>query len=191
MATTDADPWDAVLAHLTRPADRAPATRPAPGTRPVAVARSGRPYTAKPETIRLLKERASNDRRLYAVTFDDDGRYGSHLEFVGVEQNDTGSWKISGAAGGAGTPPHRDKPWINLAGWWGANRFCAGGQVLGTNDAHSVRLTSRDGTTLEDDTDAGIVLFIADRELQLPVTLEMRDHTGHTIASQLDFETPD
>jgi hypothetical protein len=188
---TDADPWDAVLAHLTRPADGAPATRPAPGTRPVAVVRSERPYTAKPDTIRLLKQRGIDDRRLYAVTFEDDGPYGPHLDFIGVERDEAGSWSVRGRAGGAGQPPQRDEPWVNLAGWWGHGRFYAGGQVLGTDRAHSVRLSSRDGTSLEDDTEAGIVLFIADHELELPVTLEIRDHTGHTIASRLDFELPD
>jgi hypothetical protein len=188
---TDADPWNAVLAHLARPAEAATPARSAPDRRPVPVARSGRPYTVKLDTVQLLKQRAIDERRLYAVTFEDDGRFGSHLEFIGVERDDTGGWSVRGAAGGAGPPPQRSKPWVNLAGWWGAGHFYAGGQVLGTDDASSVRLTGRDGTTLDDDTAAGIVLFLADHELELPVTLEIRDRTGHTIASQLDLELPD
>jgi hypothetical protein len=60
--------------------------------------------------------------------------------------------------------------------------------VLGTGHARSVRLRSPDGATLTDDTAAGIVLLIADHELELPVTLEIRDQTGETIASHLDLE---
>ena len=163
MATTDADPWDAVLAHLTRPADR----RAGDATSPRHTTRRGREVRAP------LHGEARNDpltqgarhRRPPPLRRDVRRRRPIRLTPRVRRRRATRQRQLEDQrrAGGAGAPPHRDKPWVNLAGWWGADRFCAGGQVLGTNDAHSVRLTSRDGTSLEDDTKAGIVLFIADQ----------------------------
>jgi hypothetical protein len=191
MTITNPDPWSAVLSNLAQPAGVAITARPTGDAKPVAMIYSGRPWAVKLDTVELVKQRGLNGRRLYAVTFEDDGPYSPHLEFIGVEREDSGNWTPSGHASGSASQPVRATPWVNLSGWWGRGRFYAGGAVLGTDHARSVRLSSPDGTTLEDDTEAGIVLFIADHELERPVTLEICDETSHTIASQLDFELPD
>lgn len=84
----------------------------------------------------------------------------------------------------------RDKPSVDLAGWWGPDRFYAGGDVLTDQPISRVRLTSRNGTTLKDNTEAGVVLFLTDRTIDLPVTLELRDDAGQVLASQLALEMP-
>jgi hypothetical protein len=86
--------------------------------------------------------------------------------------------------------PSRTEPWVNLAGWWGPDRFYAGGEVLSADDITHVRLTTRDGIVLEDDTKAGIVLFLTARTVELPVTLELLDTTGQVVASQLALGMP-
>jgi hypothetical protein len=87
-------------------------------------------------------------------------------------------------------PPRREDPWVNLAGWWGQGRFCAGGHVLSAPDVTHVRLTTRDGTILEDDTKDSVVLFLAARTVEPPVTLELLDATQQVVASQIALEAP-
>lgn len=108
---------------------------------------------------------------------------------IGAEQDDSG-WTARGGAGGGGDAPKRDQPWVNLAGWWNRDRFYAGGEVLSEQPVEQVRLTARDGTTLHDDTEAGVVLFLTDHELELPVTLELLDDRGHILGSQLELDLP-
>lgn len=181
------DPWSAVLAELTQP----PAPPPTinvnrlPGV-PTPVVSAGLPFTAELDTIRLVKERRVGNLRLFAVAFEDEHGV-AHSWLIGVEEQPDG-WRVAGSAGGGADPPRRGRPWVNLAAWWGRDRFCAGGQVLEAETARSVRLTTRDAVVLEDDCDAGIVLFLLHRTVELPVVLELRDDFGTTIASQLELD---
>ncbi len=184
------DPWDAVVADLTVPAAERPKPPTAPDTRPRPSVSRGHPFSAHPETIRCLKNRAIAGRRLYAVTFESQQPFPAQWRWlIAAEQEDHG-WVAKGGAGGAGEGPRRNEPWVNLAGWWGPNRFYAGGELLSDQPISRVRLTSRDGTVLEDDTEAGVVLFLTDRTIDLPVTLELRDNAGQIRASQLELDMP-
>jgi hypothetical protein len=184
------DPWDAVIAELTAPAAKRPTPTAPPGDpRPVPVISRGHPFSARPETLRAVKERSIPHRRLYMVTFEDQASGMPWRWLIGAEEDD-GEWMARGGAGEGGDGPTRDHPWVNLAGWWGAGRFSAGGEVLSEQHIEQVRLTARDGTTLHDDTEAGVVLFLTDHELELPVTLELLDNRGHILASQLELDLP-
>jgi hypothetical protein len=185
------DPWSAIVADLTRPAtvtlprSSAPSGPATPSPRVV----HGRPFSAREPTIRLLKARSAGRLRLYAVAFDDQDGQPVRM-VVGAEQHEDG-WGASGSAGGGGESPRRGRPWVNLAAWWGRDRFCAGGEVVEADDVRSVRLTTRDGFVLEDDVEAGVVLFLADRRVEVPVVLELHDGSGEPIASQVDIDLPE
>ncbi|MBV8941086.1 MAG: hypothetical protein JO240_05110 [Solirubrobacterales bacterium] len=103
---------------------------------------------------------------------------------IAAEEHEDG-WRAVGGAGGGGEAPHRARPWINLAGSWGSDRSCASGHLLEADDFRSMRLTTRDGVVLEDDTIGGVVLFLANRPVERPVVLELRDSS---VATQLDLD---
>ena len=177
---------NAVVTDLTGPAAERPAVRTPKGRRPTPTIDCERPFTACADSIRCVKERAIAGRRLYTVAFDDQDGY-PHIWLAGVEEDETG-WAVRGGTGGAGHVPNRSVPWVNLAGWWGADRFYAGGRVLAPEYVRSVRLTSRDGTVLDDDTEGGVVLFLTDRTIGIPVVLELRDIDHRTVATQLALD---
>jgi hypothetical protein len=182
--------WDAVLADLTAAAGQRPAPPTAADTRPRSTVSRGHPFSAIPDTIRCLKQRAIAGRRLYEVTFESQQPSPAQWQWlIAAEQEDHG-WVARGGAGGAGESPRRNEPWVNLAAWWGPDRFYAGGEVLSDQPIARVRLTSRDGTMLEDDTEAGVVLFLTDRTIDLPVTLELCDNADQVRASQLELDIP-
>lgn len=182
---SDMDPWSAVVAELSESATKPSAIATLSHGRPTPTI-GGRPFTARADSIRCLKERVIAGRRLYAASFDD--QHGNpHFWLAGVEEGQAG-WAVRGGAGGGGDPPQRSEPWVNLAGWWGTDRFYAGGQVLAAENVHSVRLTTRDGTILDDDTDGGVVLFLTARTVEVPVVLELRDIDDRTIATQLALD---
>ena len=65
---------DAVIELLVGPAGEPIATTPTASAtegRPVPTVYAGKPYAARPESITILKERALDERRLFAVEFDD------------------------------------------------------------------------------------------------------------------------
>jgi len=185
-----ADPWDAVLADLAASATEPPAPPTgSPSTRPTLVTR-GHGFSARPETIRRVKERAIVRRRLYAVEFDSDQPFPAHWRWLIAAEEEDHGWVARGGAGGAGDAPQRSEPWINIAGWWGTARFYAGGEVLSHQPISRVRLTTRDGSTLEDDTGGNVVLFLTDHSIELPVTLELFGDSGQVLASQLALDLP-
>lgn len=181
------DPWSAVLEELTQLAPAAPAAvTPAQDVRPTAVMSAG--PRARPGSVCLLKDRSIAGRRLYAVAYEGlDGHPQRYL--IGVEEEPSG-WVTCGAAGGSGYPLRCTRPWVNLGGWWGTGRFYAGGDVVAADGACSVRLTTADGVVLEDDTQAGVVLFLADCTVEVPVRVELLDRAGATIAAQRAFDLP-
>jgi hypothetical protein len=186
-----ADPWDAIVGDLTSRA--ASGSGPPAGSddgTPVPRVSRGRHFSAIVESVRCRKERAIQGRRFYAVIFDSEQPFPAHWHWlIAAEQHDDG-WIATGGAGGAGAGRQRDRAWVNLAGWWGQDRFYAGGEIVSGPNIARVRLTTRDGTVLEDDTDTGVVLFLTDHAVELPVTLELLDATGQVVARQLDLEVP-
>ena len=194
----DPDPRRAVIEHLTQPATgELPSRRAAePGdlpARPVASISRGNPFTAIPDSIEFLKERGIPDRRLFAVTFDDQS--GNNWFWLVAAELDSTGWTAHGVAGGSDGPagessrerPARSEPSLNLAGQWGGDRFYAGGEVDAAGALLGrVRLTLADGTALVDDADADVALFVSDRPEQL-VTVDIYDVDGHLLASRKAF----
>ncbi len=140
-------------------------------------------------TLRFLKERGIPKRQAYAVTFDtaEGRRMRSTCYLV---QDDAGDWRFAGAAGGgADGSPVRATPWVNLGGGgWPAN-FYAGGVVSDNGlDAARVRLIAANGTIMEDTVDAGVVLFVTDQRVELPLQAELYDQSGQMIGQHIAFE---
>ncbi|MGI8556689.1 MAG: hypothetical protein ACR2ND_00005 [Solirubrobacteraceae bacterium] len=188
------DPRGVIIEHLAQPsAGQPPARRPPPRPgdlpmRPVAsFAVSGNPFTADRTTIQFVKERGIPDRRLYAVTFDDE-QHESWFWLVAAERDRTDNWIAVDVAGGSGQDPQRSKPWLNLCGSWGQGRLYAGGEIhtAGAN-VGEVRLTLADGTQLTDDAQADVALFLSDQVAAEPATVDIYDTNGHLLATHTAF----
>jgi hypothetical protein len=97
---------------------------------------------------------------------------------------------MRGCAGGAGGDPARAHPWIDFGAWGWPQFFCGGGKVIGAGSerARQARLRFANGTTLEDTIDAGIVLFITEVPVQMPVTVEILDGTGAMLTTYQAFQ---
>lgn len=184
------NPWEAIVAELTKASDErlpAPSTRTEPVGPARPVASFGRPFSAAITSIHKIKERALPDRRLYMVSFDDQHGQGWRW-LIGAEPDQAGGWVAVGGAGGSGEEPRRSEPWVNLAGWWGSGGFYVGGDLLAGDEIDHVRLRTRDQVVLEDDTAHDVVLFLAAQTVEIPVTLELCDRRGQTIATQIELD---
>jgi hypothetical protein len=134
-------------------------------------------------SLAFVKERRTDRRALFAVTYKDaDGL--RHFDVIGAVRNDDGSWGQAGAAGGVGEP-QRQHPWANLGGWWSNELFCAGGRVIGdgAEQAARVRLTFSDGTTLDDEVEAHVVLFLVEHGVEQPARADIHGRDGEVLAS--------
>lgn len=130
----------------------------------------------------MLKERGVPDRRLYAVTFDDEHRY-RWFWLVAAERDRTGDWAAFGVAGGSGQIPQRSDPWLNFAGSWGQGRLYAGGEIHTAGASiGQVHLTLVDGTQLADDAQADVALFLSDQVAE-PATVHIYDTNGQLLAT--------
>lgn len=146
------------------------------------------PFRVLANTIRFVKSRGGPDRQLRYVTCDADG--GSteteswHWTVVASREG-SDRWNAHGVAGagGHGTLSPRGFPWTNLGGNWGRDGFRAGGTV---DDAGMgvtrVRLTDSQGRTFEDIVDDGIVLFMSEEPVLMPMRVELLDADGDVVA---------
>jgi len=182
------DPRLAVLAHLARPrAKPVWQSAPSPGGWRGAISRGGG-FNADSTTVRFVKQRGIPGHELYAVAFADrDGR--NYRIVVGVVQGADGGWEVKGLAGGGGSDPPRDKPWVNFCGWGWPQSFCGGGWVTGSGSetAARVRLQFREGPIFEDTIDSGVVLLITDAHVNVPATAVILDANGSLLATQSAF----
>ena len=184
----ESDPRPVIIEHLTRPS----AGRPLVGaeaagdvpTAPTAHIVTGGVATADPASIRFVKVRGTNERQLFAVTFDDqDNR--SWFALLAVERDsDGGPWVPHDVAGGSGGDiPQRSSPWLNLAAQWGQGRLYAGGQIHTAGATLSkVRLTLEDGRELEDDADGHLALFVAEHDVA-PASVTIFDTDGRPLTT--------
>ena len=80
-------------------------------------------------------------------------------------------------------------PWVNFAAGGNALQFAAGGHVTGqgAEAARLVRLTSADGTAIEDTTDDGVVLFSASPDVRFPARVEILGTAGNVLAEYEEF----
>jgi len=146
-------------------------------------------FRVLPNTIRLVKRRGGPTRQICYVTCDaDGGPRGTetwHWTVV-VSQEDSDRWSARGVAGGSGTGnlPPRGVPWANLGGNWGLDGFRAGGTVedAGKGVSH-VRLTDSEGNRFEDTVDDGVVLFMSDEPVAMPMRLDLLDAGANVIAT--------
>lgn len=139
---------------------------------------------ADPSTIQFRGERSIPDHRLYVVTFRDEAGlpYDGHCV---IEQDKKGNWRVWGGSWSKSAPsPERAYPWVNLGGGGGyGHAFYA----CGTVSAHGlaitrVRLISKNGVELEDTVRDGLVLFLTDQYVVLPVQVELYDHSGTLVS---------
>jgi hypothetical protein len=191
------DPRQAVMAHLTQPTGREALMPEAtqeinPSTGPVASFRRGKSFEADPDSIEFRKERGTEDRRLFAVSFTDEAG-NDWFWLVAAELDETG-WTAHGVAGGTDGPAPgrrpgltRAAPWLNLCGQWGADRFYAGGELhVGNSRVGLVRVTLADGTQLSDDGDAGVALFVG-RRGDPPAVVDIFASNGMLLSSRTAF----
>ncbi len=156
-------------------------------------------HDADPATIRFLKERSIPGRQIHSVVFESlmDGRRLKMQQIIQVIQDDNGGWHTrGGAGGGAEDGPIREHPWVNLAGGGWPDDFYMGGPVIDNGlDIAVVRLVTGNGLTIEDTVDDGIVLFLTNRKVELPIFSELYDRAGglaarHEAVPELRYEPP-
>jgi hypothetical protein len=75
-------------------------------------------------------------------------------------------------------------PWADLGGNWGSRGLLAGGTVEdGSQDIARVRLTDSRGSSIEDTVDDGVVLFLSDEPLAMPLRVDLIDRDGRVVAT--------
>jgi hypothetical protein len=159
-----------------------PSSQPAPGTTGWRAETSSGGFDAKPETFQFGKGRRIPLREVHAVTFETQA--GQRIRFICcVRQNKAGEWQfVGGAGGGVNDDPHRGHPWVNLGGGDWPKQFYAGGPVLEhAGQVVRVRLRAANGTELEDAVEDGMVLFLTDAEMPMPVYVELLDPSGQIV----------
>jgi hypothetical protein len=191
------DPEQAILDELAGPAGQWEPGPISPGGIQSGIVRGGNPFQADPSTIRFVKHHESGRRQIYFVTFegaiphrDPDDRIPWSYVFP-VERGPDGGWQVRGGAGGAGDQPARPTPWVNLGGGGWPDQFYAGGRIDNAGiDIAGLELRFANGLTLEDDTDAGVALFITDETVEMPATIALLDQAGKEVATHLAFPGP-
>ena len=142
-------------------------------------------FGAREETVKFLKERHSGRRMAQAISFETvSGRKMQMICYL--LQNVQGEWKFSGAAGGEGDQiaPARNYPSVDLGGGGWPDYFFAGGSVIGQgHDIARVRLVTGNGIILEDRVEDGLVLFVTEEVVTLPVKAELYDQAGTLVGS--------
>jgi hypothetical protein len=150
-------------------------------------------YRAQPPSVRVLKRRDLPGRQLYAIAFTTQE---GHDAFCACElrQQEDGTWTVHGSAGGGLGVPRRETPWANLGGSPGnqASGCYFGGRIEGdpTGEIVRVRLVCANDLTLEDTVEEGIVLFLGERAVDLPLFAELYDRAGQMVASHLALRMP-
>jgi hypothetical protein len=154
------------------------------------VIRSG--WGASPQDVSFLKERGTAHRRVYAVNFDDREGHRRHALAVADRDHLTGGWTAyAGTASGyygEHDPWRSNEPRINLASGWGDSGYCGAGTVHSAGfPIASVRLTFANGITLEDEDEAGVVLFATEERVEIPVIVEFLDLNGQVLARRVEM----
>ena len=199
MGVPHRDPRQAVVAELTAPMGYTPPEERFSDMNdpvPRASVMSHGPYAADPDAIEFLKERTSDDRHLFAVTFDD--LMGNRWFWLVAAERAEHGWTAHGVAGGSDGPARasgepspvalsRSTPWLNLCGQWGGDTFYAGGELhSGSTEIARVQVTLTDGSQLVDDGTAGVALFVG-RHGEPPASVEIFATDGTVLSSRSAF----
>lgn len=154
------------------------------------------PFARDPQAIAVLKQRESEDRRLYAVSFVDLNA-NQWFWLVATERSESG-WVAHGVGGGSDGPARRGQrgprpasagpgPWLNLCGQWGGDTFYAGGLLDPAGaEIGRVCLTLNDGSQLEDDGIGDVSLFVG-RRGEPPRSVEIYAPNGSLLSSRTVF----
>lgn len=130
------------------------------------------------------KSRGISGRQVHALTFEDrDGRTQSWA--CCARRDEAGEWHFEGGAGGGMREGAcvRGHPWTNLGGGGWPSHFYAGGRVEESDgQVARVRLRAANGVMLEDTVDEGVVLFVTNEEVRLPLTVELLDARGEVVS---------
>jgi hypothetical protein len=152
------------------------------------------PFARDPAAIVVLKQRESDDRRLYALSFDDvaDNRW---FRLAAAELGEEGWIAQAGGSDGPVRPerptprrsPRGSTPWPDLCGQWGGETFYAGGSLHSAGHRIGrVRLTLEGGSHLEDDGAGDVALFIG-RDGKPPRTIDIFGPDGTVLSSRGAF----
>src|SRR5437899_4190035 len=172
------DPEDAVLAALTGPAREPGSAQRGEGG---WTATTGGHVPARPDSIRLVKERRSGDLAMVAFEYVDVEDREWH-GWLGLKRSGDG-WGTTGGASGSGRAPTRSSaPWANFGAMYGQDMAMAGGQVYGEGVAR-VRVTSAAGDAIEDSVDGGVALVMSPGALPRPWTVELFEAGGALLGS--------
>jgi hypothetical protein len=147
------------------------------------------PYRVQPPSVHVLKRRDLPGRQLYAVVFTNQ----EGLEvFCACElrQQEDGTWSVHGSAGGGlGGGRPSESPRANLGGSpGGQSSGCYFGGLVEVDSAGEVArvdLVSADGVTLDDSVEEGVVLFLGEGPVDLPLSAELYDRAGKLVAAHV------
>lgn len=145
------------------------------------------PLRMRADAVRFVKKRGSPTHQLWYVTCEGeggpDGKTQWHWTML-ARREKLGSWSAQGVAGGSGDPPVLGHAWANLGGNWGSHGFLAGGTV---EDAGKtvvrVLLIDAEGRMFEDTVDDGVVLFMSEEPVAMPMRVELHDSAGRVVAT--------
>lgn len=142
------------------------------------------------DTVRFVKKRDAPPRQLWWVTYEADGGWrgiGHWRWTVMATQEEPGRWSAHGVAGGGGAKgdlPAKGHPWADLGGTWGRDGFRVGGTVEDAGKSLArVRLTDVEGRTFDDKVDHGIVLFLSDEPVAMPMRVDLYDADGRVVGT--------
>ncbi len=144
-------------------------------------------------TVHTLKERTIPGYGLYMVAFRDEAGQQYHGHCF-LDQDATGAWRVKGASWNEGIvgirTPTRDQPWVSVFGGGDDRTFYAGGNVVDHNrGVMRVRLISPNGVALEDTVENGLVLFLTDQYVEVPLKVEMYNPSGEIISTHSALPT--
>jgi hypothetical protein len=146
------------------------------------------PFRFLPDTVQFVKKKEAPPRQICYVTFATDRGWRGIVHWgwtVLATQEEPGRWSAHGVAGGSGDPPVLGHPWANIGGNWGRQGFRAGGTVEDAGKGVArVRLTDADGRTFEDTVDDGVVLFLSDEPVAMPMRVDLLDASGRVVGSE-------
>lgn len=148
---------------------------------------------AKTATIQFLKQRSLPHDQVHAITFEDEAGLKWDF-FCSIAQDERGFWHMSRSGcvrQGMMQRTSRTFPWVHLVGGSGESYLWAGGYVTDkATDAQRVRLITKNGLTLEDSVQDGIVLFQTDQHVEIPAQVEVYTGSGTLSGTQALFDYP-